>query len=142
MGRGSRGKQYLRIRRKKHEATVKEARKLVNSGVISDYTIRQFGKISQPAPAIKHPEKPLFFLHVSSFKEKENAVEYVQLLDEMGLKAFLVQEEISGVSWFRVYIGEFENEAKARKKGDELLQNGMIDYFKPIEIDLNKMEHK
>lgn len=28
MGRGSRGKQYLRIRRKKHEATVKEARKL------------------------------------------------------------------------------------------------------------------
>ena len=44
-------------------------------------------------------------------------------------------------SWYRVYIGEFNNEAEARKKGMELLDRGLISYFKPIAIDRKTLDN-
>jgi cell division septation protein DedD len=110
----------------------KDAKKLLNSGLISGYVFRQGEKRA------KSDQKSVF-LHVSSFKEKENARQTVQSLINKGLKAFMVEEEVSGSNWFRVYIGEFENEAEARKEGQELKEKGIIDYFKPFEIDKDQI---
>jgi cell division septation protein DedD len=138
-GKGSFYRVYIKGYQTK-AAAVKEAKRLIESGVIKDYTIRWFGEIAQPPSNAADSEKKVYFLHVSSFKEKDNAEQYVDILKEQGLKAFLVQEIISNEKWFRVYIGEFDSEVAARKKGAELLKSGIIDYFKPFEIDPNKMK--
>jgi cell division septation protein DedD len=49
--------------------------------------------------------------------------------------SYHLEEESSEDRWFRVYIGEFDNENNARKAGSELREKGIISYFKPIEIN-------
>ena len=72
--------------------------------------------------------------------EKVNAEKDVSRLKRLGLKAFFRQEEISGVSWYRTFIGEFGDEAAARRIGSELRDRGEIFYFKPVEIDKSILE--
>jgi cell division septation protein DedD len=77
----------------------------------------------------------IFFLHTGSFKEEVNAQRVVASLKESGYKAFYVPEKEPSVIWFRVFIGDFRSESQAREKGMELLEKGIITYFKPIAID-------
>ena len=93
------------------------------------------------APAESAGEKPFAtmppgktVLHISSFKEKDNADGEVQRLGKHGYKAFLVVEEVLGKSWLRVYIGDFKNEQEARSVGSGLKKKGIISYFKPRTI--------
>ncbi len=121
-------------------AAEKAAKELLKSGMISDYSLKQKGGKTLSSPQKRKQHKRFFFLHVSSFKEKNNAEQEVQTLNEQGLKSFFVEENISGANWFRVYIGEFDDEKAARKAGSELLKKGIISYFKPIEIDISKLK--
>ena len=73
-------------------------------------------------------------LHISSFKEKENAEDELQRLGKHGYKTFLAPEQVLGESWLRVYIGDFKDEQEARKVGSELKRKGIISYFKPRTI--------
>jgi len=50
-------------------------------------------------------------------------------------RSIYVVQEVSGESWFRVYIGEFDDENQARKLGDKLQSKGMIAYYKPTPHD-------
>jgi cell division septation protein DedD len=81
------------------------------------------------------PKQRVFFLHIYSFAEKENAEKNVKILGDEGQKAFYVKENIKGRDWYRVYIGEFISEQSARQTGAALMKKGVIPYFKPIEID-------
>lgn len=97
-------------------------------------------KPTKPASTAKPPpaglsEDKVFLLHVSSFKEKEHAVEEVMKLEGAGQKAFYVDEELAGGQWFRVYIGKYATEKEARAAGEALKQKGLVSYFKPLEID-------
>ena len=80
-------------------------------------------------------EEPFYSIQLDTFNNLDNAERSVQYLKDNGLNAFHVSEEISGGKWFRVYIGEFDNEDSARKAGAELLEKGIISYFKPLEIN-------
>ena len=119
----------------------KDAKKLLESGMISDYALRQReGKTGITSFKNQQYNENVYFIHVSSFREKDNALQYVATLEQHGLKAFMVKENISGKIWFRVYIGDYENENSARKMGAELARKGIITYFKPIKINLERLQ--
>jgi cell division septation protein DedD len=142
---GSKGKYYrlyIDGYKTKNDA-ISEARKLKKSGIISDYIINPGIIKEQITPSKKEKDednRELFFLHVSSFQYEKNAEEEVQKLKDYGLKAFLVEEKISGKKWYRVYVGEFTDEQEARKSGGELLDRGIISYFRPLAINRDKIE--
>lgn len=127
-----------------------EARSLQALELIEEFEIRRLEKggtarvesPESPQPSKQAPaatpgssEDMVFLLHVSSFKEKGHAVEEVVTLEKAGQKAFFVEEELAGGRWFRVYIGKYETEKKARAAGEALKAKGLISYFKPLEID-------
>lgn len=120
---------------------IKDAKALVESGVISSYSRVHSKKpvLSIPSEAVDKEGK-IYFIHVSSNKDETNASENVARLKEYGYKAFYVLEKDLSVSWYRVYIGEFKDEADAKKKGMELLDRGLISYFKPLAIDRKKLD--
>jgi len=89
-----------------------------------------------PAPAPSgSPEDTVYLLHVSSFKEREHAVEEARKLEKAGQRAFYVEEDLASGHWFRVYIGKYESEKAARAAGERLEKEGLISYFKPLKID-------
>jgi cell division septation protein DedD len=133
-GKGDWYRVYLDEYQSKEDAE-KDAKKLIESGIISGYEIkRATGKV-QPSEIIQKDENKIYSLHVASYKDSVHADEDVRRLTEYGLKAISVNTEISGEQWFRVYIGEFSNEKEAREKGAELRDKGTISYFKPFLID-------
>ncbi len=119
---------------------VKDAKTLVSSGVITGYA-----RVHSEIPAVDIPPKKadtavtetdgrIYFIHTGSYKEEVNAQRAVASIKESGYKAFYVPEKEPAVTWFRVYIGDFRSEAQAREKGMELLEKGIITYFKPVAI--------
>ena len=133
-GKGEVYRVYIKGFQSKAEAQ-KTGKELMESGLISGYMVKAPGVQTQTLISKKANDKNPFFLHVASYKEEANAEQYVQFLADNGLKAFYVPEQISGVKWFRVYIGEFNDEESAKKAGAELLEKGIISYFKPLEIN-------
>lgn len=109
--------------------------------------LRKKEDIAPPAPqkkgaAIPAPHKEwksassrLHFLHVGSFKERENAVKSVASFGKMGQKAFFVEEGVARDRWFKVYIGEFAEVKDAKKAGVDLKERGAVSYFKIIGFD-------
>ncbi len=99
-------------------------------------------KEAAPAPAELAPEATLpathdakIGLHFSSCLLRVHAEEELQRLERYGYSPFCVEEEVLGQRWFRIYIGDFEDEQEAWKLGSELKEKGIISYFKPREID-------
>jgi len=119
---------------------VKDAKKLKNSGIITGWVIPDNQTGIKVKPEKKDQKKEIFFLHVFSLKEKKHAEKKVVILKEYDYKAFFVYENIKGKMWYRVYIGEFKDEKEARKTGAELLEKGVISYFKPLAIDREKRD--
>ncbi|RPI72139.1 MAG: SPOR domain-containing protein, partial [Desulfobacteraceae bacterium] len=124
---------YIEVFPSRREAE-KEARSLQELGLIAQYIVKPIEVAAQDPPASKN-KGDVYFLHLSSYKSKENAEGDSKTLEERGYKAFVVSEEIKGEEWFRVYVGEFKDEAEARKIGNELKAKGLTDYFKPILIN-------
>jgi cell division septation protein DedD len=112
-----------------------EAKTLIGSGLISNYEIKHTNIKTHPSETIQKTENKFYALHVSSYKESSNADADVRRLIGLGLKAFSAKTQVSGAEWFRVYVGEFQEEKEARKLGSELKGKGTISYFKPILID-------
>jgi cell division septation protein DedD len=124
---------YIEVFSSRREAE-KEALALKELGLISQYIVRPLEVEAKDQSAPKD-KGDVYFLHLSSYKSKENAAADAKTLEERGYKAFVVPEEVKGEEWFRVYVGEFKDEAEARKIGNELKTKGLTDYFKPILIN-------
>jgi cell division septation protein DedD len=132
-GKGDWYRVYLDTYQSREDAE-KDAKKLMTSGIIAGYEIKRATGVIQPAEQAQKDDKKIYYLHVASFKDAAHADEEVRRLTESGLKAVSKNAEVSGEQWFRVYIGEFSDEKEAREKGTELVQNGVISYFKPMLI--------
>jgi len=81
------------------------------------------------------PSAEVNFLHVASFKEKSNAEKTVIHLQKNGQKAFFAEEGTGINRWFRTYIGEFADTARAQKAGALLKEKGVISYYKVISFN-------
>lgn len=125
---------FIECLQSKKEADAK-AGELKKIGVVSDYVIKPVN--------IKNPTElgdcafgsKIYLLHVSSLKQKRNAEKTVQMLKVYNNRSIYVAQEVLGESWFRVYVGEFDDENKARKLGKRLQKKGLISYYKPIPHD-------
>lgn len=124
---------------------IKDAKSLVASGVISGYSrVHSKGALTdlhESGKVEKESGGKVYFIHISSNKNKSNAEEAVARLKKLGYDAFYVLEKGPSETWYRVYIGKFRSEAEARDTGMELLDKGIISYFKPIVIDPGKLEN-
>ena len=118
---------------KSREDAEKDARKLMESGVIPGYEIK---RVTESLRAAETSSKDkIYTLHTASYRDGSHADDDVLRLSGLGLKAVSVTTEISGEQWFRVYVGEFSDESEARKAGAELIEKGVIAYFKPMKMD-------
>jgi cell division septation protein DedD len=133
-GRGDWYRVYMDGYQSREEAK-KDGIKLLASGVISGYEILKEKRDLQPPKVLQDDSKKAYFLHVASFKDSAKADEEVRRLTGLGLKAVSNSVEISGEQWIRVYAGEFSTEKEAREKGTELIQKGVVSYFKPMLMD-------
>ncbi len=132
-GKGKLFKIYIELHESKKE--VEElALTMKESGLIEDYIIRAMSETSPAKSSDCELETNIYFLHVSSYKQNKYAEEHVQKLKEHVSQVVAILEDVQGESWFRVYMGEFENENKARKFGTKLKEKGLISYFKPVTI--------
>ncbi len=110
----------------------KDAGKLMESGIISGYEIRRTTEEIRAAEIMQKDKKKMYSLHVASYRESSHADDDIARLSGLGLKAYSVKTDLSGEQWFRVYVGEFSEEAEATKTGAELAEKGAIGYFKPM----------
>ena len=134
-GKGKLFKVYIALHESKKEVE-EQALIMKKSGLIEDYMIRAMSETSPAKSSDCELATDIYFLHVSSYKHNKNAEEYVQKLKDNGFQAATILEDVQGESWFRVYMGEFKNENKARKIGSKLKEKGLISYFKPVTADM------
>jgi len=134
-GKGNLFKVYIALHKSKKEIE-EQALTMKKSGLIEDYMIRAMSETFPAKSSDCELATDIYFLHVSSYKHKKNAEEYVQKLKGHGFQVVTILEDVQGESWFRVFMGEFENENKARKFGTKLKEKGLISYFKPLTIDM------
>jgi cell division septation protein DedD len=118
---------------KSRRAADLEAKSLKDLGLISEYAIKGLGKPGQVKN--RRESSMVYYLHVGSYKQKDNAKKKVRMLERHDCRAVVVEEEISGETWFRIYIGEFKDEEEARSFGSKLRDKVVISYFKPIPIN-------
>jgi len=80
----------------------------------------------------------VYVIHVSSFKHRNEAEGEISNLSKLQLDTFYKHEMVEGKgAWFRVYIGTFSDKKEAQAKGSELTDEGIISYFKPIQVRQN-----
>jgi cell division protein FtsN len=121
----------------------KEAAMLKTLGLLNEYYVRELKEVAEPklsrAQTPPRQEKivssGIHFLHVGSFKEKENAEKSVVRLEGNGQKAFFAEEGAGVDKWFRTYIGEFAGIRDAQNAGSLLKEKGLISYFKVISFN-------
>ena len=78
---------------------------------------------------------PYYYLHVESFRAAKSAQISVQNYQRKGITAVVKKEKVAKLGdWYRVYIGEFQNEGIARKVGMSLKKKKVITYFKALAI--------
>ncbi len=128
-------KVYIALHESKN-VVEEQAITMKKSGLIEDYMIRAMSETPPAQSSDCELATDIYFLHVSSYKHKKNAEEEVQKLKEHGSQVVAILADVQGESWFRVYMGEFENENKAREFGSKLKEKGLISYFKPVSIDM------
>lgn len=123
---------YLNRYGSKKEA-LSDAEKLRQSNVINDYVLRFMKEPSQekPQPVKKAPAKG-HYLHVASFREKKNADQDVKRLKGYGQDASFAEDKAQGETWFRVFIGPYDNEGLAGRVGEVLRKKGVISDFTPV----------
>lgn len=118
----------------------KEAAMMRSLGLLNECYVRALKDEPDPRPplpqSVRKQEKVVssgpHFLHVGSFREKENAEKEVARLEKRGQKSFYAEEAVEGKRWFRTYIGEFTDFQEAQRAGSRLKEKGVISYFKVI----------
>ena len=70
-----------------------------------------------------------YYIHVSSFRAKSNAVKVSKDLQKKGYSAVVRGEEIPKLGyWYRIYLGPFSTYKEAKIKSDDLQKRGIAKY--------------
>ena len=128
---------YIEKYRTQEEAK-REAEILKNLDLISVYSIKKISLLNNSQYTVEKNNLLTgegIYLHIESYGQEANAKKRVNELKRYGLKSFYNEETVAGVKWYRIYLGDFSNEEDARRKGAELKNEGIINYFKPRKLN-------
>ena len=80
-------------------------------------------------PHFAQAKKSYYYIHVSSFRVKTNAVSVAEDLHKRGYSAVVRGEEVPKLGyWYRVYLGPFSTYKEAKIRSDELKKRGLAKY--------------
>ncbi|MBK7048536.1 MAG: SPOR domain-containing protein [bacterium] len=75
------------------------------------------------------------YLHVSSFRTAEHAESVAGDYGQRNLPAIVRSQDVSGVLWYRVYLGPFSGHEAAVHRANELRDDGTITYYKVTNLE-------
>lgn len=91
--------------------------------------------ISGQAPLGEQPRpRGDFFVHLASFRKGERARAFVDSLAAMHRDAVVKSVDISGKTWYRVYLGPFLSREEARVRVEAIRRESDLKYFKIVEM--------
>jgi cell division protein FtsN len=90
--------------------------------------------VSKPGTVTPAPEGSHFSIHVASFKEMSRAGTETDYLEKNGYDSIVLEKEVNGQKWFRVYVGEFRTKEEATAMRLELLDLRQIGYAKVVTL--------
>ncbi|MCG6916284.1 MAG: SPOR domain-containing protein [Deltaproteobacteria bacterium] len=80
-------------------------------------------------PHFAQAKKSYYYIHVSSFRAKSNAVSVAEDLQKKGYSAVVRGEEVPKLGyWYRIYLGPFSAYKEAKITSDELKKRGLAKY--------------
>ncbi len=80
------------------------------------------------------PEGMYYSVHVASFKNMRRAGVETDYLEKEGYQARVLEVEINGEKWLRVYVGEFDTREAAEQARRELLGIKRIAYAQVVKL--------
>ncbi len=91
----------------------------------------------QPEPAVEGaaPSGGLYAVHVASFRDLERAGRETEYLEEKGYEVRVVEVDVRGEVWFRVYVGELGTREEAAQLRLGLLSLKRIGYAKVVNLE-------
>ncbi len=93
---------------------------------------------SKPGTVTPAPEGSYFTVHVASFKEISRAGKETDYLEKNGYDAVVIATEVSGLTWYRIYVGEYRTREEAAAGRLQLLDLSRIGYARVVTLkDLN-----
>ena len=90
--------------------------------------------VSKPGPVTPAPEGSHYTVHVASFKEMGRAGSETDYLEGKGYDAAVIAVDVSGKTWYRIYVGEFNTREEARAIRLQLLDLSRIGYAKVVTL--------
>ena len=80
-------------------------------------------------PHLAQAKNNYYYIHVSSFKAKSNAVNVAEDLQKKGYSAVVRGEEVPKLGyWYRIYLGPFSTYKEAKITSDDLKKRGIAKY--------------
>ena len=80
-------------------------------------------------PHLAQAKNDYYYIHLSSFRAKSNAVKVSEDLQKKGYSAVVRGEEIPKLGyWYRIYLGPFSTYKEAKIKSDDLKKKGITKY--------------
>jgi cell division septation protein DedD len=89
---------------------------------------------SEPGTVTPAPEGSYYSVHVASFKEISRAGTETDYLEKKGYEALVIEAEVNGQKWYRVYVGEFGTKEEAAATRLKLLDLSRIGYAKVVTL--------
>jgi hypothetical protein len=80
-------------------------------------------------PSLAQGKSKYYYVHVSSFRAKSNAVKVAKDLQKKGFSAVVSGETVPKLGyWYRIYLGPFSTYQEAKITSDELKKRGIAKY--------------
>lgn len=89
------------------------------------------------AAAPRHPDGGRFAVHVASFRDINRAGMEAEYLEKNGFDARVIEFDVDGAKWFRVFAGAYETREEASEVRLDLLDLKRIDYARVVELKNN-----
>lgn len=90
--------------------------------------------VSKPGTVTPAPEGSYYSVHVASFKEMSRAGTETDYLEKKGYEAIILDADVNGQKWYRVYVGEFGTKEEAAATRMQLLDLSRIGYAKVVTL--------
>ena len=69
-----------------------------------------------------NPLKAQYALQIASYSREKEAAVRVRNLKSKGIETFYLPAKVKGQTWFRVYVGLFEDLSQAKKEKSKLMK--------------------